>query len=69
MNPYLSSAIMLILRWLQLIAANQVLQNQPPMQRELMLNQLIDDSKHFGDRLSNYTLNYHGMTDTDGKVM
>jgi len=68
-NPYLSSAIMLILRWLQFIAANQVLQGQRPLERELMLSQLVDDSKGYADRLSNYTLNYHSMSDTDGKVM
>lgn len=71
MNPFLASAIILILRWLQFIAANQVLPNNTLLIRELQLDNLLDDSQRFSNQLSDHCLSAHQMSDSnsDKKVM
>lgn len=64
MNPYLSGAIILILRWLQFIAG-QVLTNRNSAEVLDGLENLIHENTDFCERLSRYTLNSHGMNDVE----
>lgn len=70
MNPFLASAIMLIIRYLNFIAANQLLSNEP-IKRLIEFNALLDDSERFTHQLSHHCLASHEMSDdtSDKKVM
>lgn len=63
MNPYLSMAIILILRWLQAIASYQVL--GPSMDRTKTLAALLQETTDFTAKLEHYTLISNGMSDTE----
>ena len=65
MNPYLSSGLILIIRMLMFIAANQVMPIRANQYGKL--NDLLEDAQRFSTQLSDYTLNAHNMNDNDGK--
>jgi len=70
LNPFLATAIMLILRYLNFIVANQLIANEP-IKRLIEFNALLDDSERFSHRLSDHCLASHEMDDSnsDKKVM
>jgi hypothetical protein len=69
MNPFLASGLILILRWLQFIASQQVFQADKTVNTDLWrkFDEMLEDTKRFSDRLSNYCVASHAMSDTDGK--
>lgn len=60
MNPFLASALMLILRWLQFIATKDTLDVQT---RAIHALALLDDNKRMGAALANRSLASHGMSE------
>lgn len=71
MNPFLASGIILILRWLQYIASQQAFRADKTVNAEtwLKFGEMLEDTKRFSDRLSNYCVASHAMSDTDSKIM
>jgi hypothetical protein len=69
MNPFLASGIILILRWLQFIAAQQVFQADKTVNPDIWqkFDEMLEDTKRFSDRLSQYCIASHSMADSDGK--
>jgi hypothetical protein len=69
LNPFLASGIILILRWLQFIAAQQVFQADKTVNPDIWqkFDEMLEDTKRFSDRFSQYCIASHSMADSDGK--
>ena len=69
MNPFIASGIILILRWLQFLAAQQVFQADKTINPDIWqkFDQMLEDTKLFSDRLSTYCIASNHMSDSDGK--
>lgn len=68
MNPFLASGIILILRWLQFIASQQIL-GRSLTESALMLTGMLEETKRYSDSLSSYCIAEHKMSDTNSKIM
>jgi hypothetical protein len=68
MNPFLASGIILILRWLQFIASQQVL-DRSLIESAALLSGMLEETKHYTESLSNYCVTEHAMSDTGKQVM
>ncbi|HEY1645250.1 MAG TPA: hypothetical protein VGF75_02595 [Candidatus Saccharimonadales bacterium] len=63
MNPFLASGLLLIIRFLMFLAANQVMPTRADQYNKL--DELLDAAQRYSTQLSNHTLNAHQMDDSN----